>query len=204
MHYPRIMRRFGPAWNMSTMRCESKNRKLKTTSQVSLSRINIIKTLAIKTQLRFSRRIQCKSSDANLYDRGLCQTMTLRDVPDIHRFASLLPILINENVSVVNFVVLQNHTLDTNVVLMLRISEINHFYVIHIILQDVSGNLFIVVKEVTDLTYYDEHFQSYSLDEALRHTQSLRCINVDNLNEFFVSRISQSSQGKFYIPKRCF
>ncbi|XP_066596595.1 uncharacterized protein [Prorops nasuta] len=35
IHYPEIMRRNGPLWNLSTIRCESKNRDLKILSRVS-------------------------------------------------------------------------------------------------------------------------------------------------------------------------
>ena len=61
----------GPLWNLSAMRCESKNRDFKITSHVSLSRVNICKTLAIKSQLHLNHKFICNTPvKKDTYEKG--------------------------------------------------------------------------------------------------------------------------------------
>ncbi|XP_057335120.1 uncharacterized protein LOC130673922 [Microplitis mediator] len=66
LHYARIMRLMGPAWNLNTMRGESKNKESKITARASVSRKNICKTLAVKHQLHLSYRFLLNSSPMDL------------------------------------------------------------------------------------------------------------------------------------------
>ena len=62
IHYPEIIKRLGPLRNLSTMNCERENFDLKISSHVSFNRVNVKKTVAIKNQLQFSRRLLCEKS----------------------------------------------------------------------------------------------------------------------------------------------
>lgn len=53
VHYSRVFVMCGPLWNLSSIRYESKHREAKITSRVSISRVNVCRTVAIKHQLRF-------------------------------------------------------------------------------------------------------------------------------------------------------
>ena len=65
-HYAYVMRRFGTLCQMSTRRCESKNKEFEIFFKVSLLRTDICKTLAVKAQLSFSHRMRSKNSIARI------------------------------------------------------------------------------------------------------------------------------------------
>lgn len=76
LHYPRIMKTFGPLHNMSSIRYEAKHKQLKENSKVVSSRKNASYTLALKHQLQlcfrfvrnegFSQRITYGSYISNI------------------------------------------------------------------------------------------------------------------------------------------
>lgn len=55
LHYPLMMRKFGPVTNLWSMRFEAKHRPSKMAAKSSCNRRNICKTLAIKHQLQLNR-----------------------------------------------------------------------------------------------------------------------------------------------------
>ena len=118
VHYPTIMRRMGPLWNLSTMRCEHKNQDLKKYVKVSLSRINTPKSLAIKNQLSFSYRIRRNDSlHDSVFEEGSLESSFVQELPQIYFYQSLLPFLSeNREVTVISDISFQGTTIARDVV----------------------------------------------------------------------------------------
>jgi len=57
LHYGMIIRQAGPLKQLSTLRCESKNKEFKTRAEITNSRKNITLTLSVKEQLQFANRL---------------------------------------------------------------------------------------------------------------------------------------------------
>lgn len=65
LHYPRIMKEVGPVRHIWVMRYEGFHKQLKSTAKIVTSRINLLLTLCIKQQLKFSHKILSKKGLAN-------------------------------------------------------------------------------------------------------------------------------------------
>lgn len=205
LHYPRIMRRFGPVCNLSTFRCESKNRNLKITSHVALSRVNVCKTLAVKNQLQLSQRFRRNESavDPVYKISGKTTFSAMQDLPEIHYFFSLLSMQPSDKINVLETIVHHNQTITKGVALSLPGTEFEQFFLVHLILQKDDRNVSIIAKEITNDTQFDEHFQSYLFEEnAMTSPHAWRCIKIEELRNFSISRAMKTGTSKHCIPKR--
>ena len=194
----------GPLKHLSTMRCESKNRDFKITSHVSLNRINICKTLAIKSQLRFSRRLQRNVSEPDdLYEVCKEKAVIANELPDYYSYDSLLPFAFADSVSCVNFMTFQNRTLEKNVALMTPNKVDYEMLLIHVIVRELNKNIYIVAKDVTKYTYYEEHYQAYRLLPNYETKNELwRCLSVQDLKSYSISHKVSTGNKREYILKR--
>ncbi|XP_043478510.1 uncharacterized protein LOC122508910 [Leptopilina heterotoma] len=96
-HYPRVSKRFGPIWHLSTLRCESKNRISKLAAHASRNRQNITKTLAIKSQLQASDRfLRNENLELKLYEYQTSETLKVTDLPNMHLSQHLSECSIND------------------------------------------------------------------------------------------------------------
>lgn len=59
LHYPNIIRQIGPLTNIWCMRLEGKHKELKNYAKCITSRVNLPKSIMIKQQLKFSKRVVC-------------------------------------------------------------------------------------------------------------------------------------------------
>lgn len=74
-HYPSSIKRLGPLHMLSSMRYEGFHRVGKTNAHIVSSRVNIIKTLAIRYQLRLCYRLQYKIGLNNKFEFGKHKTV---------------------------------------------------------------------------------------------------------------------------------
>ena len=202
IHYPLIMRCMGPLWNMSTMRCESKNRDFKITSHVLLSQLNICKTLEIKPQLQLNHRFLCNTPvDKNKYEKGPSEKKIAWEITDARYFSSLLPIPLSENVLELQYITFKNHTIKNNVLAIPNEMDPQIFWV-KVIIDDFTGNLYIIAKVISNYVLYDEHFQAYKFyEDAAMKCNSWQVIDLQSLESCFVSHIVDCRDRGKFIPK---
>ena len=114
------MRRLGPLSQFSTIRCESKHRDFTITAHVSLSRVKICKTLAIKSQLVFNHRfLQGTYFNNRLYEIEYSETLKVLKLPNVHKFMSQLPFSSCDNVQVAKLLTFQAKIVKFGTVIMI-------------------------------------------------------------------------------------
>ena len=87
-------------------------------------------------------------------------------------------------------------------VLVMPEETCHRFFSIHLILQDSSKNLYIIVQEITNFTMYDGHFQAYQYHDIYINLSIWRCFTVTELESCFISRAFKNEEEKFYVLKR--
>lgn len=91
IHYPRIMKQFGPPKQMSSIRFEAKHKELKETAKFVSSRTNPAETLTLKHQLQLNFRfISAKGFEKRLKE-GVTLHKSLKDVECYVDFKNILP-----------------------------------------------------------------------------------------------------------------
>lgn len=186
------------------MRCESKNRDFKIYSRASGSRLNICKTLAISAQLRLNHRLQQQCSvDDKMFEITRSRSLQIKELTNSHMFSQKLPFNIYQNVIVIQQVIFHGKTLEENTVLAVPNEMRHEFFVIQVILEDVSRTLYVVVRNVTDYTYYDEHYQGYRLHENYASDPNIwQCSRMTDFEDCSVTRIACTTDGRKFILKR--
>ena len=171
LHYPRVMRFMGPLCNINSMRFENKHRPSKITASVSLSRVNVQKTLAIKHQLSMCNRFLKNES----YDAGFkCGPVSpVADDLIIEVMKKKLGIdsSMLKRVKWVNYhgVEIEEGT----VIMEPKDSTIKFFEVGAIILKE--GRFLIFTKKLK--TEYDSHFDCY---EVCQRTNNVKIFDFES------------------------
>ena len=92
-------------------------------------------------------------------------------------------------------IIFQNHIVDENVVLMRPGKEKNQFFIVHVIFRDTVGKLYIVVKELSDYVYYNEHFQAYVVEKGYEFdSKCWKCLGLQDLKESSISHLTHSQK----------
>jgi len=179
------------------MRCESKNKDLKGCVVASFCRINPWKTIAMKCQLQANYRKQLnRSVDETLsYEKGNTSNIIAMDLSDFQSFANLLPIQTGEAICVVDSLRFRGREIIENSIISL--------FIVHKMIIGKTEKLFLISRDITKFSEYDEHYQAYNLDATyLSEPQSWRCLSLENLQFRFISRIVENANGDLLIPKR--
>lgn len=198
------MRKMGPIWNLSSMRCESKNGDLKKISNLSLNRSNICKSLATKCQLQFSHKLRSTVHlPCDEYEKGPASNASVYNLPHVHHYKLKLPLHLTDQVRILSQISFQHYTITKNVVLMRPAQEENQFFLIDSILEDATGKLHLVVKSITDYAMYDDHYQAYEVEDSYEVDQNCwHCLGLNDLQLSTISYMTTNGKGCAYFPKR--
>lgn len=204
LHYAALMKQLGPLRYLSTMRCESKNKDMKGCIKTSLSRVNPCKTIAMKCQLQANYRKQLNLSiEKELsYEIGKSVGIAAERLPEYPYFSHLLPILPKKEVLVINNLRFRGREIRDGVIVMLPCDSSVNFFLVHKIVIDES-KMYLISRNVTDFSYYDEHYQAYNLDpNHLSGLQTWQILTIQDLKFRFISRTVKNARGDVFIPKR--
>lgn len=81
--------------------------------------------------------------------------------------------------------------------------EENQFFCIDLLLEDTFGKLYLVVKSISDYTYYDQHYQAYVIENGYdSKPDNWLCLNLHDLELSTVSYVTKNGEGNLYFPKR--
>lgn len=165
LHYSRVFTVSGPLWNLSSMRFESKHREGKVVARSAISRVNVCRTIAIKHQLRqnyYFMKNEISPFTCTYHD---VQEVSLRDVPDIICFTSILPHAL-QNIDAkalkVGKMIYEGVEFCSGNIIMVPSDDGPQFLVIHEIVLDNERNFMLIVKILTDV-YFDSHMQAYGV-----------------------------------------
>jgi hypothetical protein len=90
-HYPTVIKRLGPLYNMWAMRCEGKHSELKKVAMCAGSFKNICKTVATRHQMRLADRLMAaKGLEGFCISVSKCQSVVLADLSDGLIISSML------------------------------------------------------------------------------------------------------------------
>jgi hypothetical protein len=90
-HYPTIIRKLGPLYNVWSMRCEGKHAELKKVAMCAGNFKNICKTVAIRHQMRLADRLMAaKGLEGFNISVSRCQSVLLAEICNGETISSLL------------------------------------------------------------------------------------------------------------------
>ena len=97
----------------------------------------------------------------------------------------------------------KNSFIAQDVVLMIANEFVAKLFVVEIIVEDSSHKIFFIVKDVTEYTLYDDHYQAYLLNRSYSSDcTTWRCLAYDDMKFCDVSFITHSSNDNYFVPKR--
>jgi hypothetical protein len=144
IHYPRTMKYVGPLPFINSMRFESKHRSSKQTAAVSLSRVNLPKTLALKHQLILTERFLKNQEFHDNFECGPVSEIQLTKL-----IKEKLNIKNVKNAKKTNWVKYHNLEIEEGTVVMYPIECSVKFYVVEsvLLLEDIVG-FFVFAKKL--------------------------------------------------------
>ncbi|XP_024879532.1 uncharacterized protein LOC112459585 [Temnothorax curvispinosus] len=90
IHYPRMMKKFGPLANLSTFRFEARHRFAKMAAHTVAGRVNICKTIALKNQLMLNE-VFLKQQKFNRFVWGKRKTVSDEEISALRGIWDTLP-----------------------------------------------------------------------------------------------------------------
>lgn len=204
IHYPRLMATLGPLWAMNTLRCESKHQESKNAANVSRSRVNICKTLAIKCQLRLNYRfIMNEPVQESPYEKGTGTVISFREIEGFD--ASALNCMIDPNTNIVKLdqIIFRSKNVRENTILCIPTDDEPEMYVVKHLVQTIDTEiLHIFVNDITPHVVYDEHYQAYEVhDCAFNNILNQKCLFANDLKSCHVSQIVKNSTNKYIVRR---
>lgn len=195
LHYPRIMRKYGPLKIMTCTRFEGKHKQIKENSKICKSRVNPSFTLALRHQLQLSYRFFCNEGFADHVSLGNVISK-LHLIDSYKYFKNLLPSDGFKDYDSIKWVIINGIKCDTNSVICINISDINAVFgkVKHIIISPTKILFFVFTKMIT--LRYCRHLSAFEIKE----TQDLGFISKKNLPDCFVYYIHVMADNRSYIP----
>lgn len=200
IHYPSIMQKVGPLWNICCLRFESKHREAKQTSHAAICRINVCRTIAIRHQLTLNYRLLNQNSSHAAYECiSQIKNVPLKDLPDITDFLQLLPShFIDKKVSVTKSIQFKGKSIKEGCVII-TFSELGEaFHLVHLIILINEKDFLVVVKSITDC-YLNEHFRAFKIHSTCSFQWEI--LDRNDLNNAEFSYVNQLKDGFFYVTK---
>lgn len=183
-HYANLMKKIGPLVHTNSIRFESKHQVFKKTAHNSNNRINILKSLNVKNQLKTAKLIL----DNDFTSKMSCGTILENSSVQGYKISPLA----NE----ISWVLFDNISLKRNVVVCLDVYINNEpvFGLIeHVILED--DQYFLCVKTL-QTWYFDSHYFAYKVSSK---ENIYNIVELHKLNVKYVSNISISSHGEEFV-----
>lgn len=190
VHYARVMRLMGPLWHIAGMNFERKHRGLKVTSRVSLSRVNICHTLALKEQLALNYFF-LQPPDYSEFSVGP-STIVQIDI-----FKSLHMKFLHGRIPIVQWAAFDGQILKPGMILMHGSTNEFKFHLVQYLVLSPSDKLLAITKEL--VCWLDEHLQSYEIYES---KSPLLCLSWAKIRQCKISRKKRLGDSTEYVLKR--
>lgn len=199
LHYPNVMRLTVPLTNICSMRYESKHRESKQTSFVSLSRLNISHTIAIKHQLILNNRFLQNTGCYPKFTSGPLYFCILNSLENFSLFSHLF--LENEfqiKISVIKFIVLSEYKIEkASILIKPTVKGPTFLKVEFIVLRE--EDVFILGRKI--ICKYDDHFDAFKIHSCSDVWGKILFEELKKCISLFEVRVDD---GSCYIPKKDF
>lgn len=199
LHYPSIMKKIGPLWNVCCMRFESKHQEGKKISRSAICRVNVCKTIALRHQLIFNYRLISKSSSYPTYFCNRIKMSSLKNLPNASNFVHLLPSsFVGKSISLTNSIQYKGKKIKEDSVIV-TFSELgSEYYLVYLIILNGDDDFFIVTKSLTDC-YLNERLRAVKIYD--QDCFFWEILSMKDLQSSIISYINKLSDGSLYISK---
>lgn len=195
LHYPRIMRKYGPLKFMTCLRFEGKHKEIKENSKICKSRLNPSFTIAVRHQLQLCYRFFCNEGFANRVSFGRVISK-LHLIDSYIYFKNLLPSDGFKDYDSVNWVLINGTKYAINSVVCINVNDINPVFgkIKHIIISPTQNLFFVYTKMIT--LCYCRHLSAFEVEA----TQDMGFVSQENLSDCSVYCMHLMPDEKSYIP----
>lgn len=193
LHYPRIMKRFGPLKYLSCIRYEAKHKQLKDNSKVVTSRIKPAFTFALKNQLSISYRFLLKEGFSNRLCWGPILDEKLSSLCNYGCLQSILPPrIVNECIST-PWVKVNGITYHTNAVIIEDSNDLMFGQIKYIIIHE-SRNISFIYLRLNTLGVH-RHYYAFEVTK----TNTWGFISFKDIAQYSPTKLYVMADGKNYI-----
>lgn len=166
LHYPRIMRRYGPLKHLATIRLEAKHKNLTTVAKSVTSRVNPAHTVAMKIQLQQCYRFTAGTGFSNVLLTGPKTLFLANDSMNVSNFETVFPECINNIVFQTPWVNINGTIYKLNMLVQTNnIIEIPMFLRIKYILLDMFDNVYFLGLQLRSIGFA-EHNQAIQVEDT--------------------------------------
>jgi len=196
LHYPRMMKRFGPLKYLSRIRYEAKHKQLKDNSKVVTSRKKPAFTFALKHQLSMSYRFLIKEGFSNRLCWGRILDEKLNSLREYEYFKSVLPQHITNKCISTSWVKVNGTVYYTNDVIIINSNDNDlTFGKIKYIIIHESRNISFLYLRLNTLGVH-RHYYAFEITE----TNKWGFISLKNIIHYSPTKLYIMANGKRYIP----
>lgn len=198
VHYPNMMRKFGPLVHLWSMRYESKHRIAKTIARATAGRINICKTISTRMQFQlndffFHNFTSSTFEHSKLISPSKEEVTSLRTIFNLHSESVLYS---------VKYITYDSYTYRPNDVLCTGLNGQDFNYPVFVkvvgiyLVQDTRDTFIACTKFHT--SYFDTHFQAY----AVEATDNVTYLKLSLITFPCPNTLSYLSNNVIYITLR--
>ncbi|KAE8740519.1 hypothetical protein FOCC_FOCC013964 [Frankliniella occidentalis] len=167
LHYYRYMLLVGPPIHTSTKRFESKNRESKQVARSTNCRVNLLFTLMIKNQLKFTYQLLCKTALMERFQSGNGKMFRVGELP----FGHVVGLHENENVTSVEWIDLNGTQYQIDHIVVYKLTYLFPIFgkIVSILL--FGNNQVVFVLKVLETLYFSDHYHTF----VVRETDDVHC-----------------------------
>lgn len=196
LHYPRIMKRFGPLKYLSCIRYEAKHKQLKDNSKVVTSRKKPAFTFALKHQLSMSHRFLIKEGFSNRLCWGPILDEKLSSLPDYDYWKNILPqYIVNECIST-PWVKVNGIAYHINAIIIVDSSnnDLTFGQIKYIVIHESRNISFLYLRLNTCGIH--RHYYAFEVTK----TNKWGFISFKDIAQYSPTKLYVMADGKHYIP----
>lgn len=194
IHYPLLLRRYGPIRNLSCIRYEAKHKDLKSIAKAVTSRQNPAYTLALRNQIRLSCRFISREGLSNRVSWGLEEKLS--SLSEYESFMHVLPSTVSEIEICVSWVNVNGtvHRRETVIALDTHCIDRSMGKIKQIIINKSSVVSFVYQKMQT--VCFSRHVHAFEVME----TNEWGFISFSDLIDYTPYNLHSMANGKLYVP----
>ncbi|XP_046612692.1 uncharacterized protein LOC124301549 [Neodiprion virginianus] len=197
LHYPTVMQRIGPLRHIWSMRGEAKHQILKQIASMSASRVNICRTIAIKSQLQFGNMLLLGNPFAvNITYRPLKTHLPISTNLTKYVSENLISYTQVKSASLASFMLKSGIILEIDFDIFPIFGLIEHVFCKSGALAKPSRDDFAIIVKVFHVVCQNDHKQSYEVYETLTH----EFIKIDSTKFLKPTLMVTGSNRELYVP----
>ena len=188
IHYPRVIRRFGPMKYLSCQKFEAYHKKAKKYASLVTSRVNIISSLAKKNTLEFSFRLLIKTGLHNKIDFGHSVKSELTQVGGQSEFWEIYSVKVNNTLFKNNNIIYLSNNKENDPI----------FGLITKILRNVTNDVFFMYQRCETVGFIS-HLRAYEIN--MPHVNDKNVL-FQYKNQYLRPITAHRNESKLFISLR--